>query len=265
MTLECPHYLSTTIEGTPMKKIFLALCTTAFGIVGNTTFAQEAKNFSFGAVYISGGSVYSGASSISRLAPSISYESENYKISMQDGLAYKLLDNEGFKLSAALSPTFAPYDSSDSVALAGMIRKMTIDAKLSGAFDVVRGTTLKVSYSTELTNEHGGSLLDLTISQFLPIGGQPVIFSLGTKRHDSKLAHYKYGVKAAEANTDRAVYAPGATNVTYLSVNTFYDLSRSVSAFVNVTATFLPTEASRSPIVSKSETVTAIVGLAYRF
>ena len=248
-----------------MKKIFLALCATAFGMVGNTTFAQDAKNFSVGAAYISGGSVYSGASSVSRLAPSISYESETYKISMQDGLAYKVLDNEGFKLTAALSPTFAPYDSADSVALAGMTRKMTIDAKLSGAFDIVRGTTLKFSYSTELTSEHDGNLLDLAVSQFFPIGGQPVIFSLGTKRHDSKLAHYRYGVKDVEAIANRAAYAPGATNVTYLSVNTFYDISRYVSAFVNVTATLLPGEATRSPIVSKSERVTAIAGLAYRF
>ena len=136
-----------------MKKIFLALCATAFGMVANTTFAQDAKNFSVGAAYISGGSVYAGASSVSRFAPSISYESDRYKISIQDGVAYKVLDNEGFKLSAALSPTFAPYDSTDSVALAGMTRKMTIDAKLSGAVDVVRGTTLKASYSTELTVE----------------------------------------------------------------------------------------------------------------
>ena len=248
-----------------MKKIFLALCATAFCSVANSTFAQETNNFYVGAAYISGGNVYAGASSASRFAPSISYESDSYKISIQDGVAYKVLDNEGFKLSGALSPTFAPYDSTDSAALADMTRKMTIDAKLSGAVDVVRGTTLKASYSTELTNEHGGGLLDLAVSQFFPIGGQPVIFSLGTKRHDSKLANYKYGVTAAEANADRAVYAPGATNVTYLSVNTFYDLSHSVSAFVNVTATFLPSEATRSPIVSKSETVNAIVGLAYRF
>ena len=248
-----------------MKKLFLALCTTVLGIVANTIFAQEAKNFSVGAAYISGGSVYSGAASASRFAPSISYESDSYKISMQDGLAYKVLDKEGFKLSASLSPTFAPYDSTDSVALAGMTRKMTIDAKLSGAVDVVRGTTLKASYSTELTNEHGGSLLDLAVSQFFPIGGQPVIFSLGTKRPDSKLAHYKYGVKDTETTASRAAYAPGATNLTYVSVNTFYDLSRTVSAFANVTANFLPNEATRSPIVSKSKTVTSIIGLAYRF
>jgi outer membrane protein len=248
-----------------MKTVFLALYATAFGMFANTTFAQEAKNFSVVAAYFSGGNVYVGASSAFRFAPSISYESDSYKISIQDGVAYKILDNEGFKLSAALSPRFAPYDSTDSAALADMTRKMTIDAKLSGAFDIIRGSTLKVSYSTELTSKHGGSLLDLAISQFFPIGGQPFIFSLGTKRHDSKLAHYKFGVKDTEATASRAVYAPGATNLTYVSVNTFYDLSRTVSAFANVTANFLPNEATRSPIVSKSETVTAIIGLAYRF
>jgi hypothetical protein len=73
------------------------------------------------------------------------------------------------------------------------------------------------------------------------------------------------GFKVDEATASRAVYAPGATNLTYVSVNTFYDLSRTVSAFANVTANFLPNEATRSPIVSKSETVIAIMGLAYRF
>ena len=248
-----------------MTKVSAALCAAVVGVIGNITFAQDVKNFSIGAAYISGSSVYSGVSSVSRFAPSISYESETYKISIQDGLAYKVLDNEGLKLSAALSPSFAPYDSKDSAALSGMTRKMTFDAKLSGAVDIVRGTTFKVSYSTELTSEHDGSLLDLAISQFFPIGGQPVIFSLGTKRHDSKLAHYKYGVKDTEATASRAVYSPGATNLTYVSVNTFYDISRSVSAFANVTANFLPNEATRSPIVAKSETVTAIIGLAYHF
>ena len=114
-----------------MKSIFVVFYATAFDIVSNTTFAQDTKNFSVGAAYISGESVHSGASSAYRFAPSISYESESYKISIQDCLSYKVLDNEGFKLSAALSPTFAPYDSTDSVALAGMTRKMTIDAKLS--------------------------------------------------------------------------------------------------------------------------------------
>ena len=94
----------------------------------------------------------------------------------------------------------------------------------------------------------------------------PALSASGAKIIAQKsLAHYKYGVKNTEANASRAVYAPGATNLTSVSVNTFYDLSRTVSAFANVTANFLPNEATRSPIVSKSETVTAIIGLAYRF
>ncbi|MEL0326790.1 MAG: MipA/OmpV family protein [Burkholderiaceae bacterium] len=233
--------------------------------IASTAFSQDAKYFSIGAAFISSGSVYSGVSSSSRFSPSISYEDENYKISVQDGVAYKLVDNESSKLTASLSPNFKPHDSSDSTVLAGMSRKMTLDAKLSGSIDIVRGTALKVSYSSELTNEHGGSLLDLAVSQFMPIGGQPMIFSLGTRQHDSKLALYQYGVKTSEATLNRLAYAPGTTNVTYVSLNTFYDLSRSISAFLNVSANFLPNNAKNSPIVSKGETISALAGISYRF
>lgn len=233
--------------------------------IASSAFSQDAKYFSIGAAFISSGSVYSGVSSSSRFSPSISYEDENYKISVQDGVAYKLVDNESSKLSASLSPSFKPYDSSDSTVLAGMSRKMTLDAKLSGSLDIVRGTALKVSYSSDLTNEHGGSLLDLAVSQFMPIGGQPMIFSLGTRQHDSKLALYQYGVKTSEATLNRLAYAPGTTNVTYVSINTFYDLSRSISAFLNVSANFLPYNAKNSPIVSKGETISALAGISYRF
>jgi len=233
--------------------------------IASTAFSQDAKYFSIGAALISSGSVYSGVSSKSRFSPSISYEDENYKISVQDGVAYKLIDNESSKLSASLSPSFKPHDSSDSTFLAGMSRNMTLNAKLSGSLDIVRGTALKVSYSSELTNEHGGNLLELAVSQFMPIGGQPMIFSLGTRQHDSKLALYQYGVKTSEATLNRLAYAPGTTNVTYVSLNTFYDLSRSISAFLNVSANFLPNNAKNSPIVSKGETISALAGISYRF
>lgn len=233
--------------------------------IASTAFSQDAKYFSIGAASISSESVYSGVSASSRFSPSVSYEDENYKISVQDGVSYKLVDNESSKLSAAVSPSFEPYDSSDSTVLAGMSRNMTLNAKLSGSLDIVRGTALKVSYSSELTNEHGGSLLDLAVSQFMPIGGQPMIFSLGTRQYDSKLALYQYGVKTSEATLNRLAYAPGTTNVTYVSLNTFYDLSRSISAFLNVSANFLPNNAKNSPIVSKGETISALAGISYRF
>ena len=238
----------------------LSICAMA-----SSAFSQDTKYFSIGAALVNSGSAYSGVSASSRFSPSIAYEDEYYKISVRDGVAYKLVDKESSKLSASLSPSFKPYDSSDSTVLAGMSRKMTLNAKLSGSLDIVRGTALKVSYSSELTNEHGGSLLDLAVSQFMPIGGQPMIFSLGTRQHDSKLALYQYGVKTSEATLNRLAYAPGTTNVTYVSLNTFYDLSRSISAFLNVSANFLPNNAKNSPIVSKGETISAVAGILYRF
>lgn len=70
-----------------MKTVFLALCATAFGMVANTTFAQETKNFIIGAADISNISVYSEVSLASRVIPSVPYESDSYRITMQDGLA----------------------------------------------------------------------------------------------------------------------------------------------------------------------------------
>ena len=198
-----------------MKTVFLALCATAFGMVANTVLLHRRQRIFLSVQLIS-------------VAETFTLEHHRHLVLLLrfptslivTKLVYKMAWPTKSWTTRALSclQHYHPrssYDSTDSTALADMTRKMTIDAKLSGAFDIVRGTTLKVSYSTEVTSEHGGSLLDLAISQFLPIGGQPVIFSVGTKRHDSKRAHYKYGVKDTEARASRAAYAPGATNLTY--------------------------------------------------
>jgi len=74
-------------KGRIIEKIVVAVCAAAFGVVSNTTFAQETKNFTMGAAYISNVSVYSEVSLASRFAPSVPYESVSYTITMQDGLA----------------------------------------------------------------------------------------------------------------------------------------------------------------------------------
>jgi outer membrane protein len=245
------------------KKI--SISATCLCLVSSAALAQDSAKFSIGAAFISGNNVYSGASAKSRFAPSISYENEIFKIGLQDGFAYKVLNNEGLKLSVAISPSFAPFESADSPALSGMSREMTVDATVSGTFDIVRGTSIKARYSSELTKQHGGSLVDISLSQFLPIAGQPVVFSLGAKRYDGKLSMYRYGVKQSEVTENRAAYAPGVTNIPYLSANTFHELSQSMGLFANITANFLPKKATNSPIVSKNESLSIIAGLSYSF
>ena len=113
-------------------------------------------------------------------------------------------------MRAAIAPNFRPYKSEDSTSLSGMDRKMTFDGVIMGSFDIVRGSTLKLKMAREVTNEFNGTLVDLAFSQFIPIGGQPVIVSLGSKNYDSKRAEYFFGVKPSEATGSRAAYAPGA-------------------------------------------------------
>ena len=110
----------------------------------------------------------------------------------------------------------------------------------------------------EAQRVHALSVLALVAYLVLVVGQES--FSKPTR-----LAHHKYGVKAAEEHANKADYTPVATNVTYLCVNTLYYLLSSVIASVNITANFLPSESTRSPIVSKNETISTIAGLVYSF
>ncbi len=103
----------------------------------------------------------------------------------------------------------------------------------------------------EVTNEFNGTLVDLAFSQFIPIGGQPVIVSLGSKNYDSKRAEYFFGVKPSEATGSRAAYAPGAAAITYLSVNTFFNITSNIGAFANITKIFCPAKLKTARLSAK--------------
>lgn len=88
--------------------------------------SRDFSNFSVGAAYINSNSIYTGVGSTSRLMPSIAYENNKVKVGLREGVSYQFIDNEAFNMSAAITPNFRPYDSSDSTTLSGMDRKNDI-------------------------------------------------------------------------------------------------------------------------------------------
>lgn len=250
------------------QKVFRAvirfICAVSICFAGGVS-ADPSSKFSLGAAYINGNSIYTGVGSTSRFMPSIAYENDKVKIDFREGVSYKFIDTQTFGMRAAIAPNFRPYKSADSTSLSGMDRKMTFDGVIMGSFDIVRGSTLKLKMAREVTNEFNGTLVDLAFSQFIPIGGQPVIVSLGSKNYDRKRAEYFFGVKPSEATGSRAAYAPGAAAITYLSVNTFFNITSNIGAFANITTNLLPSKIKDSPIVSKSSNTAAILGVAYNF
>lgn len=248
-----------------MDKIFFSLFSVISVCFGSVLSAETSTKFSVGFAYINSESVYDGAGSTSSFMPSIDAQIGKVKIGFEQGVSYQFIDNQRFGISAAISPNFRPYKSSDSAMLSDMSRKTTFDGVIAGSLKIARGSTFKLKLAREVTNEFNGSLIDFSFSQFLPIGGQPVIFSLGSKNYDSKRSEYFFGVMPSEVEVNRPAYSPGSVGTTYLSVSTFFNVTSNVSAFANINKNFLPSSIHGSPIVSKNSNTSALLGVSYSF
>ena len=228
-------------------------------------YAEEESSFSSGLVYISSEPVYSNADPISRVMPLLSYDGENVSVSFQEGVSYQILNGSASSFTISIAPKFKPYDSGDSVNLNGMNRKMYFDGSVAGIYTISRGLTAKFKYSKEFTNEFNGDAADLSLSQFIPVAGIPVIVTAGSKWYNRKRSEYLYGVYSAETTSLRSQYAPGSVFVHYLGLNAFYKITDSIGLFSNITVNFLPVAVKNSPIVSDKNTLSFILGLGYRF
>jgi len=229
---------------------------------GNT---EKKSKFSIGFAYIGGDSIYSNVKFRSTIMPSISYKSETLTIGFFEGLTYKFFNGDKATISAGITPKGRPYKSTRSASLTGMKRDMYYDGSLTTSYKISRGLTAKLKLATEVTNKFNGKSADLSFSQFVPIAGQPIIFQAGAKWYGSKHANYLYGVDASEVTFQRAQYAPGSVTVPYLSINTFYPITKQTSLFANANVNFLPSNVVNSPIVDDKSSISAILGLNYSF
>mgnify|MGYP001390210876 CR=1 FL=1 len=234
-------------------------------VSGSLVVAQETDKYSIGASYIFGESVYEGAGSTALLAPSLSYENGPLKIGFPEGISYQIYELKNIGFSTSLKPNFAPYDPNDAPILNGMKRYESIDLKLSSSFDIIRGSTLNFSFGSELSNQHNGTIIDISYQQFIPVAGFPVILSAGSKWQDPKRSKYFYGVYDSEVISDRPEYIPGDSNIYFISLNSFYRVTDSLGLFGNLSANLLPTELTDSPIVGKKISLNTVLGLGYSF
>ena len=245
------------------RLIGLAALTLSFSV--SASHADEKSKFSFGLTYVGAASVYKNVNNVSAVMPSISYESDNLSISYQEGLAYQFFDGEKVKMSASVAPRNRPYNSSRSSDLTGMTRELYYDGALKVSYQISRGLNAKFKFATEVTDKFTGNLADISFNQFIPILGQPVIFQGGAKWYDSNRANYLYGVKASEATVQRVQYAPGSVTTPYVSISTFYSLTKKTSLFANVNSSFLPSNAVDSPIVEGKNYLYTVLGINYNF
>ena len=230
-----------------------------------TSHAQEKSQVSIGLAFIGSDSIYANVPFKSAVMPAISYKSDTLNLSFQQGAAYRFINDETLAISAAIIPRFRPYKSTDSADLSGMTRDMYFDGALNASYKISRGLSAQFKLGTELTNKFNGNFLDLSLSQFIPMAGQPIILKAGATWYSSARANYLYGVNASEATGQRAEYAPQSVLLPYISVNKIYSLTPKASLFANVNMSFLPTKVVNSPIINGSTSVSTVFGLNYSF
>ena len=230
-----------------------------------STWAEDSGKFSVGIAYINGSSIYSNTKNSRTIMPSLSYHTDKIIINVQNGFTYKIISDQSTKFNVSLAPNFKPYNSNDSNDLIGMERNMYVDGLVSVSRELSRGLSAKIGVGTELTGRFNGSTANMSLSQFIPINSVPFIFSLGSKWYDQKRANYLYGVYSTEATGSRANYELNSIFIPYISINTFYRISENTNFFAGLNANFLSSDITNSPIVSKKNKMSVIMGLTYNF
>ena len=246
-----------------MKAVLSSITFLMTVLLPYSSWAEESDKFSVGIAYISGSSVYSNTTTSRTIMPSLSYQTDKIIINVQNGFTYKIISDQSTKFNVSLAPNFKPYNSNDSNDLIGMERNMYVDGLVSVSRELSRGLSAKLDVGTELTGRFNGSTANMSLSQFIPINSVPFIFSLGSRWYDQKRANYLYGVYSTEATGLRANYELNSIFIPYISINTFYRISENTNFFAGLNANFLSSDITNSPIVSKKNKMSVIMGLTY--
>ncbi|WP_299744242.1 MipA/OmpV family protein [uncultured Tateyamaria sp.] len=233
--------------------------------VGQALAQQPAEGFTLGLGVTHSTSIFVGENNETQALPLLRYEAEAFSIGIPDGLRVTLISNQQLQFSAVVSPRFSALDDTDSPALAGIDRDITVDGGVQLRYSFGHGTQLHLRALTELSDDHGGHEIAAEVRQPLPLGQTPLLLSAGLTWQSDDLARYSYGVFANEAAIGRPAYAPGNVIIPHIAVSTVFPINDRVNLVGSVRATFLPDDVSDSPIVDEDVGLSSFVGLSYRF
>ena len=175
-------------------------------------------------------------------------------------------DNYAWGFSLTAQPRINNYKASDSSYLSGMSDKeSSIEGGLAFSASVDK-LCIEIMALTDTLRNHEAWVLNTEISyNKLQLGEFSFYPSILFNYQSSKFINYYYGVKSYEATASRAAYSAG--NGLQIGVQTYidYPLTDKWSAFLNLRADKLPTEATDSPIVSDDYMYSGLVSLIYTF
>ncbi len=179
--------------------------------------------------------------------------------------SYALANSERFRLAVEGQVRFEGYDPKNSIALAGMDkRRPSFDAGFSVGYSGAWGEA-QLRLLNDLTGTHKG--YEVSASYQLPFatGRWLVVPSIGFSWRSDELVDYYYGVRDAEARSDRPGYHGRATTNAAVGVNVGYTLSRRWQLVGGAEYVALGDNITDSPITEKDHTTSVFTALVFRF
>lgn len=226
---------------------------------------EQPQGISIGVGATRGLGIYVGEDNTATVLPLLRYDTEAFSIGVPDGLRVTVLDQNAFRLSALITARPSTINASDAQELDGLERKLTADGGFQASYRFGKPTELRLQAMTELTHEHSGGELSLSLSQAFPLGRVPLMLQAGVTWQSKELTSYLYGVSSTESTDLRPVYSSGDVVIPHLSVTTVLSIARNTRLITSIGADFLPDEISISPIVNEDVAVHGFLGIIHNF
>lgn len=177
--------------------------------------------------------------------------------------------DERLTVSALGQLRYEGYDDDESRHLRGMSdRRASVEAGLLAAQDFDWGR-LAAQWTSDILNEHKGHEIRLTASRrFADAAGVDklaVTPTVGLNWRSKQLNDYYYGVERKEATAWRPAYNAGDSVGLLTSLRVDYPLNERWNLFGVVSAEWLGSEITDSPIVDQDYRMSVLIGTLYRF
>ena len=226
--------------------------------------AADDPHWSLGAIAISGSAFRHDVDDTLLLVPALGYEGRTVFLrGLVAGLRAR--PDPAVDMQLRLQPRMDRLHASDAPALAGIeTRRRSVEAV--GAVSVgPRWLRTHLSAGVDLLDRHGGTFAEFRVSAPVWIAGTIVSVDVAAVWQSASLNRYYHGVSDAEARPGRPAYRPGAGLAPRAGVRLIRPFADHWQLNVIARQTWLDSNVRSSPLVDRSSSWSALLGISRRF
>lgn len=241
----------------------------ALGLAAGPAFAQDAPDpqprWTLGLLALDRDAPYRQLDEDLLVVPLVRFEGERFYLrGLRGGVVFAR--SGGFSFGGFVQARGDGYDASDSPYLTGMAdREFSMDAGLAGSWRVAGVGQFEASLATDMLDRSGGQEAEVSWTGLVPAAGWQILPTVSLRWQSQDMVDYYYGVRTGEARVDRPAYAPGSGLFPSVAILATRPLGERWQLFARAGHTWLPSEATNSPLVDQDGRTTVMLGLGYRF